>query len=85
MLVPSEKMIMMGLPVDKMDFGANSAAEVCSIAGNAMHTKACCFLPWSMRQYVLLLWSRQGAVRMSVCHWCVATCCACILHAFHAC
>lgn len=40
LMLPIEKMIMMGLPIHKMDFGVNRPSEVHSLAGNAMHTKA---------------------------------------------
>lgn len=40
LLLSVEKMIMMGLPIHMMDLGVNTACELHSLAGNAMHTKA---------------------------------------------
>jgi hypothetical protein len=38
-LHPCEKLLLQGLPLNKMDIGANSLKEVESLAGNSMHTR----------------------------------------------
>jgi hypothetical protein len=39
-LAAEELLLLMGLPLDTVDLGANTPAEVASMAGNAMHSRA---------------------------------------------
>jgi hypothetical protein len=39
-LTASEKLILMGMPMLKIDVACNSDRELASLAGNAMHTRA---------------------------------------------
>ncbi len=39
-LLPEEKMVMMGFPINACDCGCNTPSELSSIAGNAMHARA---------------------------------------------